>query len=52
MKNDAKELVCTFVADKLDDDITRLASFELGTLKTTRYMDALEETLIPMTPTL
>nr|WP_303118221.1 hypothetical protein [uncultured Prevotella sp.] len=33
MKNDAKELVCTFVADKLDDDITRLASFELGTLK-------------------
>ena len=25
MKNDAKELVRTFVADKLDDDITRLA---------------------------
>ena len=33
MKNDAKELVRTFVADKLDDDITRLASFELGALK-------------------
>ena len=33
MKNDAKELVRTFVADKLDDNITRLASFELGALK-------------------
>lgn len=30
---DAKELVRSFVADKLDGDITRLAIFELGTLR-------------------